>query len=342
MLSQKQKDLLTFLQQRPFVLAPMAAITDSPFRSFMKEMGAGIVITELISATGLEFDSSKTKELMKFTPDQHPVGVQLFGENPEHVARAAQYVEKMGADFVDLNFGCPVPKVVKRGAGAAMLKDLMAMEKLLRKVVSSVKIPVTIKIRTGWDANSRNAKEVVKLAYDQGITWVTIHGRTRAQGYEGFADWDYIAEVKSSSKVPVIGNGDVVDPMQANKLLKSSGCDGIMIGRGALKNPFLIAQAQALYSNTEPRIEMNYIKAIQRLYEVLHREYSGRLVEIQFKKLVTWFATGFPYAAQLRKQLFQTQDVAGAYRLAIEFFTKIELGARENKNNQGFLMGGHG
>jgi tRNA-dihydrouridine synthase len=134
----------------------------------------------------------------------------------------------------------------------------------------------------------------------------------------------------------------VVDPVQANQLLKSSGCDGIMIGRGALKNPFLLAQAQALYSNTEPLIEMNYVKAIQRLYEVLNREYSGRLVEIQFKKLVTWFATGFPYAAQLRKQLLQTQDVAEAYRLAIEFFKKIELGSRENKNNQGFLMGGHG
>jgi nifR3 family TIM-barrel protein len=342
MSSQKQKDLITFLQQNPFVLAPMAAITDSPFRSFMKELGAGIVVTELISATGLEFDSSKTKELMKFTPDQHPVGVQLFGENPDHVARAAQYVEKMGADFVDLNFGCPVPKVVKKGAGSAMLKDLPAMEKLLSRVVSSVKIPVTIKIRTGWDANSRNATEVVKLAYDQGITWVAIHGRTRAQGYEGLADWAYIAEVKNSSKIPVIGNGDVVDPIQANKLLKSTGCDGIMVGRGALKNPFLLAQAQALYSNTKPNIDMNYVTVTQRLYEILNKEYSRRLVEIQFKKLVTWFATGFPYAAQLRKQLFQTQEVAEAYQLAIDFFAKIDMGARENESNQGFLMGGHG
>jgi len=342
MASQKQRELLKFLQQNPFVLAPMAAITDSPFRSFMKELGAGIVVSELVSATGLEFNSVKTKELMKFTPDQHPVGIQLFGENPEHIASAARYVEKMGADFVDLNFGCPVPKVVKKGAGSAMLKNLSAMQKLLNVVVRSVQIPVTIKIRTGWDATSRNALDVANLAYDEGVTWVAIHGRTRAQGYEGFADWDYIADVKSKAKIPIIGNGDVVNPIQANRLLEVTRCDGIMIGRGALKNPFLLAQAQAIYSGVPARVDMSYSQAIRRLFEVLNQEYSSRLVEVQFKKLVTWFATGFPYAAQLRKQLFQTQGVAEAYRLALDFFEKLNMETRDNESNQGFLMGGHG
>jgi nifR3 family TIM-barrel protein len=342
MASQKQLELLKYLQQNPFVLAPMAAITDSPFRSFMKELGAGVVVSELISATGLAFNSSKTKELMKFSPDQHPVGIQLFGENAEHIANAASYVEQMGADFVDLNFGCPVPKVVKKGAGSAMLKNLPAMQKLLRKVVEAVQIPVTIKIRTGWDATSRNAIDVANLAYDEGITWVAIHGRTRAQGYEGYADWDYIAEVKARTKIPIIGNGDVVNPVQANHLLKVTGCDGIMIGRGALKNPFLLAEAQAIYSGIPSRVHKSYPQAICRLYEILNHEYSSRLVEIQFKKLVTWFATGFPHAAQFRKQLFQAQEVAEAYRLAIDFFEKLDMETRDNESNQGFLMGGHG
>jgi len=342
MSSQKQADLLKFLQQNPFVLAPMAAITDSPFRSFMKELEAGIVVSELISATGVEFNSAKTKNLMKFTPDQHPVGIQIFGENPVHVARAAQCVERLGADFVDLNFGCPVQKVVKKGAGSAMLKDLPSMEKVLKAVMASVNIPVTIKIRTGWDADSRNAREVTQIAFDQGITWVAIHGRTRAQGYEGLADWDFIANIKSLSKIPIIGNGDVVDPRQANNLLKVTGCDGIIIGRGVLKNPFILAQARLIYSGVPSKIDMNYVRLVKRLYETLNHEYSIKLVEIQFKKLVTWFATGFPYAAQLRKQMFQTQEVAEAYRLAIDFFEKLDLDARKNESNQGFLMGGHG
>lgn len=342
MSSQNQTQLVKTLHSNPFVLAPMAAITDSPFRSFMKELGAQIVVSELVSATGLEYNSSQTKELMKFTPDQHPVGIQLFGESPDHVARAAQYVEHQGADFVDLNFGCPVPKVVKKGAGSAMLKDLIAMRQMLRAVVAAVRIPVTIKIRTGWDAQTRNALEVANLAYDEGICWVAIHGRTRAQGYEGLADWDLIANVKAKTSIPIIGNGDVVNAAQANRLLSQTHCDGIMIGRGALKNPFLLAEAQSLYLGQGEPIDKNYPKLVQRLFEVLNQEYSERLVEIQFKKLVTWFATGFPHAAQLRKQLFQTQEVAEAYRLAIDFFEKLDMSARENESNQGFLMGGHG
>lgn len=339
----RKAQLLGYLKAHPFVLAPMAAITDSPFRSFMKELGAGIVVSELVSATGLEFSSVKTKELMRFTPDQHPVGIQLFGENADHVAKAAQYVQELGADFVDLNFGCPVPKVVKKGAGSAMLKDLVAMQQLLSKVVKSVDIPVTIKIRTGWDSHSRNADEVAHLAYNEGITWVSIHGRTRAQGYEGLSDWGYIAEIKAKAKLPIIGNGDVVCPKQANEYLASTGCDGVMIGRGALKNPYIFAEAKALF-DTQPQVgpQRNYVALVSRLYQVLQNEYQGRLVEIQFKKLVTWFATGFPYAAQLRKQLFQTQEVAEAYQLAIDFFEKIDHAARENKSNEGFLMGGHG
>lgn len=334
--------LLSHLATNPFVLAPMAAITDSPFRSFMKRRGAGIVVSELVSATGLEFSSVKTKELMRFDKIQHPVGIQLFGDNPEHVAKAAQYIENLGADFVDLNFGCPVSKVVKKGAGSAMLKDLKAMQVMLSTVVKATKLPVTIKIRTGWDAESRNADQVANLAYDEGICWVAIHGRTRAQGYEGLADWNYIAEIKSKAKLPIIGNGDIVTPEQACQVLKSTGCDGVMIGRGALKNPYIFREALDLYTKGSYQPDRSYLALIQELYQVLLQEYPPKLVEIQFKKLVTWFATGFPFASQLRRQLYQTQEVAEAYQLAIDFFQKVDFHSRENQSNQGFLMGGHG
>src|SRR4051812_20930278 len=203
----KESVLLAYLKAQPFTLAPMAAITDRPFRSFMREMGCGVVVSELVSATGLKYSSEKTLRMMEFEPSQHPVGIQLFGEELDHLSEAAKKVEQLGADFVDLNFGCPVTKVVKRGAGSACLKDLLFLREILRAVKSAVSIPVTIKVRTGWDENTRNSSEVAQIAFDEGITWMAIHGRTRAAQYNGLADWDYIRSVKASSPIPVIGNG---------------------------------------------------------------------------------------------------------------------------------------
>jgi tRNA-dihydrouridine synthase B len=350
-------NLLDVLKKNPFVLAPMASITDSAFRSFMKTLGAGIVVSELISATGFEFNSVKTRALMAFGPEEHPVGIQLFGDNPEHMVTAALYAQAQGADFIDLNFGCPVPKVVKKGAGSALLKDLPAMRTLIRALVKALNIPVTIKIRTGWDSHSRNAVEVSQLAFDEGILWVAIHGRTRAQGYEGLADWDFMAEVKAKASLPIIGNGDIVTATQAYNLLKQTQCDGVMIGRGVLKNPFLLQQAQALFHGEAYTSSLSYSELVSLLYETFQKRYPKKLFEIQFKKLVLWFATGFPYAAQLRKQVFQTQEVAEAYKLALDFFAHIPVADRDQTHNiqqqnqhtqqiqqthHGFLMGGHG
>lgn len=240
-------DLLAYLQTNPFLLAPMAGITDSPFRSLMRELGCGVVITELVSAHGIEYKSTKTTALMGFEDVQRPVGIQLFGETPEILASAAKVVEEAGADFVDLNFGCPVPKVVKKGAGSAILKDLPAVERVFRTVKAATKLPLTVKIRTGWDESSRNAEKVAELAYNEGLTWVAIHGRTRAAGYSGQADWDYIASVKAKSKIAIIGNGDIHSAPSALQSLRESGCDGVMIGRGCLKNPWIFSEALELY-----------------------------------------------------------------------------------------------
>lgn len=241
-------DILASLKENPFVLAPMAGITDSCFRSFMRELGCGVVITELVSAHGIEYKSHRTEQLMKFEGDQRPVGIQLFGETPEVLGEGAKVVEQWGADFVDLNFGCPVPKVVKKGAGSAILKDLPQVERVFRAVKGATSLPVTVKIRTGWDESSRNAAEVAKIAYNEGLTWVAIHGRTRAAGYSGLADWDFIAEVKSKSQIPILGNGDINSAETAVGRLRSTGVDGVMIGRGCLKNPWIFRESRELWA----------------------------------------------------------------------------------------------
>lgn len=335
---------LEALRRNPFVLAPMAGITDDAFRSFMRKLDASVVITELVSATGLEYQSQKTLDLMKISPDQKPVGIQLFGDDPDVVGRAARFAQEQGCDFVDLNFGCPVPKVVKKGAGSAMLKDLPALEKMVTTVKKAIDVPLTIKIRTGWDSTQRNAIDVCKIAADAGVTWVAIHGRTRAQGYSGLADWDYIAEVKAHSPVPVLGNGDILTPRQALDRVRSSGVDGVMIGRGALKNPLIFREALKLWSGEELgfRDREVYVNLIKALHENLSSRCEERIHQIQLRKFAAWFSTGYPGAAAFRKAVFQSQSVDQTLDFALEFFQGLSSYEQEDTSKDGFLMGGHG
>ena len=330
----KEELLLNHLRQNPFVLAPMAGITDRPFRSFMRELGCGAVVTELVSATGLKYSSEKTRKLMEFESGQHPIGVQLFGENLEHLAYAAREVEQMGADFVDLNFGCPVPKVVNKGAGSACLKDLGRLRDTIRAAKSGISIPLTIKVRTGWDHESRNTHEVTQIAYDEGETWVAIHGRTRAAAYTGLADWDYIREVKVQSKVPVIGNGDIHSAAAAVSRLKDSGCDGVMIGRGCLKNPRIFSEARGIAR------EETYDSILERLYGHLRGFYDERLTLIQMRKFAAWYSAGYAGAAAFRKDLFQIQDREEVLGRIKDFF--CSTGFQQDTSHEPFLMGGHG
>lgn len=335
---------LDALKSNPFVLAPMAGITDHAFRSFMKALDCSVVVTELVSSHGIEYSSERTFKLMSFDETQRPVGIQLFGEEPEVVGRAARVAQEKGADFIDLNFGCPVPKVVKKGAGSAMLKDLPNMRKMLSAVVKAVDIPVTIKIRTGWDASMRNAVDVCKLAHDEGITWVAIHGRTRAQGYSGLADWDYIAEVKARSPLPVLGNGDIHTARQAVDRLKSSGCDGVLIGRGCLKNPYIFFDALRLWQGQSElkKEDRKFNVIIRKLYEYLELYCEPHLVGIQLKKFAAWYSTGYPGASQFRKDIFQTKDLQESLEKTLSFFDSISLYDQEDTSSEEFLMGGHG
>lgn len=343
---------LQALRQNPFVLAPMAGITDHAFRSFMRELDSSVVVTELVSATGIEYASRKTLELMSFSEDQRPIGIQLFGEEPEVVAKAARFSQEKGADFVDLNFGCPVPKVVKKGAGSAILKDPVALRKMVSTVKKAIDIPLTIKIRTGWDSTSRNAVEVCRIAHEEGVEWVAIHGRTRAQGYEGRADWSYIAEVKSKVAIPVLGNGDIQTPRQACMMLKETGVDGVMIGRGALKNPYIFRDALRLWNvlraggdaRSLPPAEgpREFPVLYRRLAELLHQRCDEHVLQIQLRKFAAWFATGYPGAAAFRKAVFQSQSVSETMDLSLRFFETISIAEQEDTSQEAFLMGGHG
>jgi tRNA-dihydrouridine synthase B len=327
--------LLENLRKNPFVLAPMAGITDRPFRTFMREMGCGIVVSELVSATGLKYSSDKTRKLMEFDQNQRPVGIQLFGENFEHLAYAAQEVEQMGADFVDLNFGCPVPKVVNKGAGSACLKDLSKLRDTIRAAKSGIQIPLTIKVRTGWDANTRNTHEVAQIAYDEGVTWVAIHGRTRAAAYTGLADWDYIREVKAKSKVPIIGNGDINSASTAVRRLEETSCDGVMIGRGCLKNPRLFIEARGILSE-----EGSFGRILDRLHTHLSGFYDERLTLIQMRKFAAWYSAGYAGAANFRKDLFQLHSRDEVLGRIHGFFS--DANDQADTSHEPFLMGGHG
>ncbi len=332
------------LQQNPFVLAPMAAITDHPFRTFMRKLGAGVVVSELISSTGIEYKNQKTLRMMGFDEIQRPVGIQLFGEDPEIMGKAARVVEDLGADFVDINFGCPVTKVVKKGAGSGALRDLPHLASLIRGTVTAVKIPVTIKVRTGWDSQSLNTHEVAHIAYNEGAAWMAIHGRTRAQGYSGEADWKYIAEVKSKAKLPIIGNGDIHSAEMAVRRLRESGCDGVMIGRGCLKNPHIFMDALSLWQGQD--INKTVKRDFMSVFRALHQEIVGQcdehVVGIQLRKFAAWFSTGYPGSSQFRKSIFQTKDNNHLMSLALEFFASIENTQQEDTSHEPFLMGGHG
>lgn len=328
----------------PFILAPMAGITNSPFRRLMRRLGSSVVISELVSANGIEYGGQKTLDLLRYHEDERRVGLQIFGEEFDHLVRATQVIERLGADFVDLNLGCPVTKVTKRGAGAALCRDVPSLARLLTAMVAAVKIPVTIKIRTGWDQSSRNALDVVRAAADCGVAWVAIHGRTRAQGYSGEADWDFIGGVKAKATIPVIGNGDILTAEQAVARVRTYGVDAVLIGRGALRNPFLFEQARALWNGESfqfPSTE-RYLALMDDQRALLETDFNPRTSMLHVRKFMSWYSSGFPGASEFRRKVFSIAEPEELWREARSFF---ESSVRERDLRfmaEPFLMGGHG
>lgn len=329
-----------YIKENPFFLAPMAGVTDKPFRSFMKNLDCGVITTELISARALLESNPKTRQLMERHKGTGPWGVQIFGHDPETLSQGAKEAEQTGPDFIDLNLGCPVNKIVKKGAGSALLKDLKTLGKILKKLRDSVSLPLSLKVRTGWNNNHRNALEVSYMAFNEGFSWVTIHGRSRAQGYSGAADWSYIKQVASQSKLPVIGNGDLNSAEQAVKALKSSHCRGVMIGRGCLSNPWIFKECLYQFKGIQ-FIPESLKELIEKLSLELESFYEDRIFLIQLKKFTAWFSTGLPNSALFRQKLFQLKEKSAIFDLISAFFETMEMSFFEKKHEP-FLKHGHG
>ncbi len=295
------------------VLAPMAGVTDSPFRRLIKELGGvGLIVTEFVSVEGLTRGNLRTHRMMRFLPEERPISIQVFGYEVERMRMAAEVVEEAGADIIDINCGCPARRVVRGGGGSNLLKDLEHLEKILRSVRAAVSIPMTVKIRTGWDENSINAVEVARLIESCGGDMVAIHGRTKEQGYKGLADWGVIAEVKRSVGIPVVGCGDVTTADGALRQLRKSGVDAVMIGRGAIANPFIFRQTQALLRG-EPVPEIGLdekYSAVVRYYDLIRDEMPEKAVIGKLKQLCAQFTKGLPGGAEFRTQLLRAASVA--------------------------------
>ena len=229
----------------PVILAPMAGVTDPPFRKIVSRYRPGLICGEMVSAMAMHYNSKKTKELIGMDRSVKPVSIQIFGSDPEVMAEAARTIEGYGADLIDINMGCPVPKVVKSGEGAALLNNLPLARRIIESVVGAVRVPVTVKCRIGWDREHLTAAELAKMAEDSGAAMIAVHGRTREEYYHGRADWEQIALVKQRVAIPVIGNGDVDSPQAAEAMLEQTGCDGVMIGQGAMGRPWLLGQIVA-------------------------------------------------------------------------------------------------
>jgi tRNA-dihydrouridine synthase B len=326
--------------RNPFWLAPMAGITDVCFRQLMDEMGAGVLVSELVSAKGLLYNSGKTHKMIEVHPKSKSlVGIQLFGESEEDIINAAHYVKEAGASFVDINLGCPVKKVVKKGCGAALMRDPAYLETFLTKIKRKIELPLTVKMRTGWSHDELTIHECVRAANNSGCEWVAIHGRTRAQGYEGEADWDLITEVKQRAKLPIVGNGDIRTVDQAQKFLKNSGVDAVMIGRGALRNPWIFKECIGFNKNDfESPCEV-----LDRYLELLRDKYDIRNTIIYLRKFASWLVYGYPGAASFRSSMYQLLTVDELVYIARIFFERVDHFPKPQfKSSESFMMSGHG
>ena len=323
-----------------FWLAPMAGITDVCFRQLMDEMGAGVLVSELVSAKGLLYNSGKTHKMIEVHPKSKSlVGIQLFGESEEDIINAAYYVKEAGASFVDINLGCPVKKVVKKGCGAALMRDPAYLETFLTKIKRKIELPLTVKMRTGWSHDELTIHECVRAANNSGCEWVAIHGRTRAQGYEGEADWNLIAEVKQRAKLPIVGNGDIRTVDQAQKLLNDSGVDAVMIGRGALRNPWIFKECIGFNKNDFE----SPCKVLDRYLELLRDKYDIRNTIIYLRKFASWLVYGYPGAASFRSSMYQLLTVDELVHNARIFFERVDHFPKPQfKSSESFMMSGHG
>ena len=307
--------------RHPYVLAPMAGVTDLPFRLLCKEQGAGLLCMEMVSAKALQYKNRNTEALLAIHPEEYPVSLQLFGSEPEVISEQAKAIEERPFQILDINMGCPVPKVVKNGEGSALMKNPRLVYEIVSRTVKAIQKPVTVKIRKGFDDTCVNAVEIARIIEEAGAAAVAVHGRTREQYYAGKADWDIIRQVKEAVSIPVIGNGDVTSPQKAEELVRQTGCDGIMIARGAEGNPWIFRELKA-YDETgqiPPRPSVPEIREMMLRHARLQVEYKGEYTGIrEMRSHVSWYTRGLKGAARLREEINQVETYAQLEELLLE------------------------